>query len=213
MKENNEYFLLLDTEAIDLNKPYIYDIGYIVFDRTLQPATYGHMILSQIYDNDMLFNTAYYGNKRPIYTQRLKGKTARKTHVGHAMRTLKSIIKNYNIKSVYAYNIPFDNRAFEFTTKFFKLKNPIAGLEKVDIQSIANHKIHNTKAYKDFAKNKNYITEKGNLQVSAEKTFEFIYGDAFQESHLGLDDCFVELDILKKCKDLKPHKRKYIKAV
>lgn len=212
MKENNDYFLLLDTEAIDLNKPYIYDIGYIVVDKNLQPANYGHMVLSQVYDNDMLFNTAYYGHKKPIYTSRLKGKTARKTHVGHAMRTLNGLIKTYNINRVYAYNMPFDNRAFEFTTKFFKVDNPLAKLEKVDIQNIANQKIHNTQAYQDFAKNKNYITEKGNLQVSAEKTFEFLYGDAFQESHLGLDDCFVELDILKACKELEPQKRKFIKA-
>lgn len=208
----SKYFLLLDTEAIDLNKPYIYDIGYIVVDQDLQPATYGHMILSQVYDNDMLFNTAYYGNKRPIYTSRLKGRTARKTFVGHAMRTLNSLIKNYDIKRVYAYNIPFDNKAFTFTTNFFKVNNPLDQLEKVDIQAIANRKIHNTKAYKEFAKNKGYVSEKGYLQMSVEKTFEFLRGEPFQENHLGLDDCFVELDILKACNELEPQKRKFIKA-
>lgn len=207
-----KHYLLIDTEAINLDKPYIYDIGYIVFDETYKPINYGHMVLSQVYDNKALFNTAYYGNKRPIYTKRLQGKTARKTHVGQAMRTLNGLIKTYDINRVYAYNIPFDNRAFEFTTKFFKVKNPLEKLESVDIQSIANHHIHSTKAYQEFAKNKSYITEKGNLQVSAEKTFEFIYGDVFQESHLGLDDCFVELDILKACGDVEPQKKRFIKA-
>lgn len=204
--------LIIDTETISINKPFIYDIGLIVVDSELKVLEYHHLILSQVYDNKLLFSTAYYTEKRTEYLKRLKGKTAKKTHVGHAFRTIRSIIETYNIEEVYAYNAPFDKRAFEFTSKAFNLKNPLRDMEFIDIQVLANHNIHNTKEYKDFAKENNGITEKGFYKVNAELTGAYLLKVPYQENHIGLDDCFIELEILRNCKDRTPFERLYMKA-
>jgi hypothetical protein len=211
-KVNNMYSMIIDTETISINKPFIYDIGAIVFDKDYKVVEYHHFILSQVYDNKMLFSTAYYHDKRKEYTKRLQGRTAKKTHVGHAFRTIRSIIDTYEIENVYAYNAPFDKRAFEFTANFFELKNPLRDMEFIDIQMLANHNIHKTSEYKKFAKENNGITEKGFYKVNAELTGAYLLQVPYQENHIGLDDCFIELEILKACKDQTPFERLYMRA-
>ena len=73
-------------------------------------------------------------------------------------------------------------------------------IEFVDILTIANNFIHNSQEYKKYCKLNNFITEKGNCKTNAEITYKFISGDLdFEERHTGLEDCKIELEILKYC--------------
>jgi hypothetical protein len=220
LKEN--YILIVDTEAIDLNKPFIYDIGLIVAKQnengTYESVVENSFIIKQVYQNKELFNTAYYGNKRPKYVKMLKGKTSVQKYYGHAMRYIKAIIKQYDIKNVYAYNCWFDKKAFEFTSAFYKQKNAFKGLWWNDIQAIANNFIHSELDYNDFCVKNNYITEKGNLKCNAEITYKFITNNNnFIEDHMGLSDSRIELKILnnaiKKGYDFKNYNKRYIQAL
>lgn len=204
-----EHYLLLDVETIDLHKRFIYDIGYIVIDENDNIITYGGFVLAQVYDNKELFATAYYNTKRPNYTKMMKGKTLKKTYVGQAFRTIKSIIKNYNIKTLYAYNGFFDIGAFNFTAKHFKLPNPLKGAKMVDIMALANHEIHETEGFKEFCIKNGYLGPKGHLKTSAENTYNYLTSQDIKEDHIGLNDCFMELEILKHIKDRKPKRKTY----
>lgn len=201
-----EHYLIVDTEAISVSLPYIYDIGYVVVSTDLDIIAYGHFVLDQIYYNKMLFETAYYKNKRPQYVSRLKGRKAKMKKVGHAMRTLSAIMKEYNIKNVFAYNCKFDRGAFEKTCEYFKCHNPFEKKRWLDIQSLANHSIHKTEEYHEFCKQNKYITPKGYLRTNVEKTYEFITGKPFKESHIGIDDCLAELEILRQCDNITTRK-------
>ena len=206
------YKLLIDTETISLEKRFVYDIGYIVVDENLKPVTYGSLILSQVYDNKALFETAYYSKKRPLYTGMLKSRKAKKTKVGHAFRTLRAIIKEYEITEMLAYNGYFDLGAMNFTAKFFGLKNPVGKLKVIDIQALANHEIHNTAEYKRYCLDKGFVSQKGYLQVNAEITYNYLYDEPVAEDHVGLNDCFLELEILRKIKDFTPKRKLFFKA-
>ncbi|MFW6046987.1 MAG: hypothetical protein ACOCP4_04290, partial [Candidatus Woesearchaeota archaeon] len=172
-----------------------------------------HFVIKQVYDNRPLMETAYYAEKRPYYTKLMQGRTAKKVNLGIAMRKLQAMITKYNIKSIFAYNAPFDKRAIKFTTDFFKVKNPTERTVWHDIMSLANHQIHNTKEYKEFCIENNYITPKGYIKTGAETTYEFLSGRPFAESHIGIQDAYIENEILKNCKDIFKHKKKkFIRA-
>lgn len=209
-----EYSLLLDVETIDLRKRFIYDIGYIVIDQDFNIIEKKHFIIKQVYENPELFSTAYYSTKKKLYTSLMKGRTAKKSYLGHAFRNIRSIVKKYKIRNVYAFNSKFDEGAFDFTARFYEKENPLAMSRWIDLQAMANHYIHNTQEYKRFCIENNFITPKGFLQVNAEKTYGFITKNKdFKETHVGIQDVMIELEILKQCKNINiRHKKLWLRA-
>lgn len=214
------YALLIDTETINIEKRFIYDMGIVVLkyeNRTYNVVSKHSFVIKQIYDNTMLFNTAYYGNKRPLYVSRLKGKTSQKKHYGHAMRFINKLIKQYKIKRVYAYNSSFDKSAFNFASNWFKRQEKILKLKWYDLMGMANNFIHNSQQYKDFCQANGFITKKQFYQTSAEKTYAFLTDNpTFIESHIGIEDCDIELTILNECMkqgyDFLHYKKKFLRA-
>lgn len=200
--------MLIDTETIDLKKRFIYDMGIIIFNENKEVIETQHLIIKQVYDNKLLFSTAYYGNKRKTYTSLLKGRTAKRTYFGNALRTVKRLLKQYNIVDVFAYNSDFDKGAFAFTSKQLKIDNPLEKINWVDIQALANYYIHSKIEFQEFCKLNKYITPKGYLKCNVEITFEFISQEIFKETHIGIQDAFIELEILKQCEDIETKRKK-----
>jgi hypothetical protein len=213
--------MILDTEALDLQRLYVYDIGLIVArlnDKGIyEPVSKSSFIIKQVYDNKPLFETAYYSFKRPLYVKMMKGRKTTKKHYGHVMRYIESVIKAYGIKRVYAYNSDFDKKALQFTADKLKTRNTLQPLEFHDIMAIANRYIHDTAEYKEFCKTHGLISEKGYYKMTAETTYRFMKDDnTFIEQHTGLDDCNIELDILNesisKGYDFKQYRKRFFKA-
>lgn len=199
----NKHIIVLDTETISLGKRFIYDVGYIVAELKsdkYEPIEKRSFVVKQIFKNKELFMTAYYSEKRPLYTSMLKGKTAKQKHFGHILRAIRADMNKYNVTQIYAYNAPFDKGAFNFTTNHFKLTNPIKDIQWYDIQKVANTYIHKTRQYKDFVTEHGKETEKGYIQTNAETTYGSIINDPdYKEEHTGLQDCYIELSILNEC--------------
>lgn len=145
--------MVLDTETIGVNKPFVYDIGFIVAELKngkYEPIYDEQLLVSEIYDNLPLFATAYYSEKRPLYEILLEKGLTEKQKLKNIMFYIKRVLEKYEIEHVFAYNSSFDKRAINFTTKFFKVDNPLENVEWPDIQKIANI-IHRTTEYIDFA--------------------------------------------------------------
>ena len=197
--------LVLDTETISIDKAFIYDLGYIVAKLDTETLQYvaverSQEIISQIYDNKPLFETAYYSNKRKIYTSLMKGRTAKKNKFGYALQKLKHTIKEHNITHVFAYNSNFDFRAVQQTADLFKAQNTLKDLMWVDILAVANHYIHQTTHYTTYAGQNGWINASGYIQTNAEKTYAFLTKNPdYVEPHTSLQDCEIELEILNAC--------------
>lgn len=215
--------IVLDTETISLNKPFVYDIGYIVAElntETLQyePILKSQHIIEQIYDNKELFSTAYYEEKRKFYTNLMKSRSAKKTKLGYATQIISNLLKVYEINIIFAYNSSFDEKVFNFNSDYFKIKNPFKNYQWVDILGIANNFIHNTNEYKNFANEKDFVTEAGNIETNAEKTFAFLtQNESYKEEHTSLQDAEIELTILNKCvmlgfTEVKKYTKSFIEA-
>lgn len=193
--------IILDTETLSIDKPVIYDLAFIVAELVngvYEPIEKHHLILKQVYNNKILFNSAYYNEKRPKYTAMLRSRKSQLKYVGHAFNTLRNAIKVHDIEKIYAYNSSFDKRAIKYTAEFFKIRN-IENVKFVDIQAIASI-IHGTPEYQKFATENNAITNNGYLQTNAEITYSYITNTPdFVEDHIGIKDCEIELDILNYC--------------
>ena len=195
--------MVFDTETSNLEKPFCYNIGYVVYDTdneiVLEKKDF---VVEQVWHNDMLFTTAYYSNKREIYVNRMRARKVLMEKYGYICQEMIRDIKRYEIKLAYAYNSPFDDKVFNYNCEWFKCNNPFDNVKILDIRGFVHNSIANEKAYKDFCEENEYFTESGNYSTTAETLFRYIKQDLdFVEEHTALADSLIELDILNYCID------------
>jgi hypothetical protein len=195
-----ETILLVDTEFITLNKPFVYDLSYLIArkvgDKYATLKSVGNVV-KQVYQNKMMFETAYYAEKRKLYTSALRGKTYKQNYMGNILRQLKKDIKEYNVSMVLGYNVNADLRSIGFTSEYLKLDNPFTDTKVIDLMPIVVNTICDTNEYKTFAKENNLITEKGYYKMSVESVMKYINNNIeFSEKHLGKSDNENEIDLL-----------------
>ena len=195
-----ETILLVDTEFITLNKPFVYDLSYLIArkegEKYITLKSVGNVV-KQVYQNKMMFETAYYAEKRKLYTSALRGKSYRQNYFGNILRQLKKDIENYKVDLVLGYNVNADIRSIGFTSEYLKLDNPLNNTKVIDLMPIVVNTICDTQEYKDFAKQNNLITEKGYYKMSVESVMKYITKQVeFVEKHLGKSDNENEIDLL-----------------
>lgn len=219
MKENHKVnyadgtILVFDTETISLQKPFCYDLGYVIID----PSADGKILLKrefiieQIWNNRPLFETAYFATKRPIYTSRLKGRKAELVKWGSAMSRLIYDIKSFNVKSAYAFNSPFDDKVIDFNADYFHTRNGFDTIEIYDIRGYAIKFLADGE-YKRYCKDhrevksadgtEKFFTENGNYTSTAESFYCYLHGadgTNLNEEHTALTDSEWESAILLEC--------------
>lgn len=189
--------LIFDTEALNLNNRIIYNVGYCIIDGNGKTLLEKNFVVKQVYDNKMVMSTAYYNNKTPLYTRKMKGRKTKKVYWGDVCRIMKKDIKDFNISKVYAYNSNYDVGAFDTTQKLFKNKiNPLNDVEVIDIMDYLDILI-NSVDYSNYCKTNNFITERGGLKKSAEVVYGYITNNPnYVEEHTALEDSKIEKDIL-----------------
>jgi hypothetical protein len=195
-----ETILLVDTEFITLNKPFVYDLSYLIArkvgDKYITLKSVGNVV-KQVYQNKMMFETAYYSEKRKLYVSALKGKTYKQNYLGNILRQFKKDIAEYNVSMVLGYNVNADIRSIDFTSNYLKLESPLKDTKVIDLMPIVVNTICDTDDYKNFAKENNLITEKGYYKMSVESVMKYINKNVeFAEKHLGKSDNENEIDLL-----------------
>jgi hypothetical protein len=197
---NDNYVMVLDTETIGLTNRIIYNLGYKIFDLTNgKVVVKNDFVVQQFYDNRPLMMTAYYKDKKPLYTKLMKGKKAKKEKWGKIMQIVCNDIKKYQIENCFAYNSNFDIKSIQTTMELFpRNKNNI--LDYVEIKDIMKYikPIVESKDFEEFAiANGNVSEVTGKPSKSAQSLYRYITNDpTFVESHTALADCDIELDIL-----------------
>lgn len=194
--------LIFDTETISLNRPFCYNLGYIIVDDKGKTLQQRNLIIKQIYDNKPLFATAYYYCKKPLYISAMKGKKAKKVLWGVACKTMQHDIEKYNIQIAYAYNARFDIQTMSFNHSYFN--NKIRPLDSVKVCDIMDYldPLTNTKQYKDYCFNNGFVT--AHTTPRPRKTAESVYSyitqqPNYKEEHTALEDSKIEYEILKTC--------------
>lgn len=195
MKKNN--ILVLDTEtAGNLAYPFIYDLGFIVYDtynkKVLDKKS---VILKEIFCNRELMQTAYYMEKIPRYKKDIKKGYHELKTIKEAFNCLNDIIEYYNIKEIYTYTF-YDLKAMKHMINFYNLTFNIKNLQFFDIRAYAIKSLFNNN-YKSFCEANNFITDKGYYQTTAEVVGRYIMNKpCYIEPHTALEDSKLELNIL-----------------
>jgi hypothetical protein len=193
-----ENFMVFDTETTSIDKPFCYNIGYVIANEN-ETLVRKSFVVEQIWHNLPLFNTAYYAEKRPLYVSAMKARKTVLDKFGYICREMARDIKQYNVKFAFAYNSPFDEKVFNFNCDWFKCLNPFDTVIIKDIRAFA-HKYIVNEDYMQFCELNEQFTDSGNYSTTAETMFRYIANDIdFIEDHTALSDSIIELEILRKC--------------
>jgi hypothetical protein len=206
MSRQKELFMVLDTEtANSVEEPLPYDIGYAICDRHGNIELTRSFVVAEIFlDNKDLMQTAYYAAKIPQYWEDIKSGKRQLKSFYFIRRQIKEDMKNYNITKVGAYNMGFDKRALNndtryITKSFLRWFFPY-GTEYFCIWNMACDTILNRPSYIKFAIKNGFVSEKGNIQTSAECAYKYLTKDTdFAECHTGLEDVLIEVAIMAYC--------------
>lgn len=212
MARKKEMYLVIDTETCNtLEQPLVYDIGYAIADRNGKVVLERSFLVAEIFlDKKDIMSSAYYAEKIPMYWDDVKKGTRVIKSLFNIRKQLFADMKEYNVKKVGAYNMGFDKKALNTTIRYCS-KSLVRwffpfGVEYFCIWNMACQVIMDTRKYVKFAIQNGLVSEKGNIQTSAESCFKFLKDDVnFIESHTGLEDVKIEVQIMAKC--LKTHKR------
>jgi hypothetical protein len=119
-------------------------------------------------------------------------------------KIMKDDIKNFHVRKICAYNMAFDKRALNnlvryVSKSFLRWWFPF-GVEFVCIWHCACQVLLNRKTYIEFAEKNGLISDCGNIKTSAECAYKYITDNIdFEESHTGLEDVKIEIEILREC--------------
>ena len=206
MARQKEMYLVLDTETCNtVEEPIPYDIGWAICDR------YGNVLIERSYlvaevflDMADVMQSAYYAEKIPMYWDGVRNGKRTIKRMWDIRRQMQEDIKAYKVKKVCAYNMGFDKRALNnlvryISKSFVRWWFPF-GVEFVCIWHCACQVLLARKTYIDFAEKNGLVSEAGNIQTSAECAYKYITKNLeFSESHTGLEDVKIEIEILREC--------------
>lgn len=200
--KRKKYILVIDVEtAGSLNQPLIYDLGCAVMDKKGKIYYKSSFIIKDIFKNSDLMNGAYYKNKIPKYKDDIRNGDHLYINFANVLQVLKILIDFYNIDTITAYNLAFDKKAIEHTSKYLNLNLDLFNnKEMLCIWSYACEVIFTQKSFYKMAIKHGWVSEKNNLLTNAEICYRYISKDIdFLEEHTGLADVLIECKILAKC--------------
>lgn len=197
------YVLVLDTETTGLDKPFCYDLSWVIMEKeTGNIVDFKSYVVEQVWHNLPLFESAYYHDKRPKYVQMMRKHDMIMDKWGYIIRELSKDIKQYDIHGVYAYNSGFDDKVITFNCDWFKCINPLDSVAVYDIWGYASEAITKTTEYQEFCEDNQRFTDSGNYKGSAEVVHQYLTANPdFIEEHMGLFDSEIEASILYACID------------
>jgi hypothetical protein len=188
--------MIFDTETTSLDKPFCYNIGYMIVNTDGEYICSRDFVVEQVWHNPMLFTTAYYANKREVYIKSMRQHKTKMDKFGYICQQMIRDIKNFEVTSAYAYNSPFDEKVFNFNCDWFKCNNPFDNIPIFDIRGYAHHYICD-EIFKNWCETHNAFSESGNYSTTAENIYRYISGEIdFVEEHTALADSEIETDIL-----------------
>ena len=212
MGRQKELYLVLDTETCNsVEEPIPYDIGWAICDRMGNVLKRQSFIVAEVFlDMKDVMQSAYYAEKIPRYWDDIKNGTRQLKSMWNIRKEMLDDIKAYNIHKVAAYNMGFDKRALNnlvryVSKSFLRWWFPF-GIEYVCIWHCACQVLLNRKTYIEFAEKNGLVSEKNNILTSAESAYKYITKNLdFAESHTGLEDVEIEIEILREC--FRQHKK------
>lgn len=202
-------FLVLDTETIGVDDKGVFDIGYIICDKQGNKFIKRSYLVEEIFLDQKRMAKAYYFSKYPQYLKGLNDGEFEIKKWADILKEMYQLIKQYDVKVVSAYNLAFDLSALQYTNKDLRGKDfqLFDNIEKLCIWGMSAETICQQKTFRKQVLEKGILTaSKKFLSTSAETVYKYISQEwDFEESHTGLKDVEIEVDILARA--IRQHKK------
>jgi hypothetical protein len=218
MDKRKTYYLVIDIESANsVDQALTYDIGFAVADKK------GHIYESKsyvvsdiffdekkIYHNYELMNSSYYADKLPQYYDGIHNGLWSVCPLLLIRKEIHSLMKEYNITTVCAYNCSFDKNALNNSIRYIS-KSSLRwffpyGTEFYCIWNMACQTICRQVGYRNFCLENGFYSDSHNMKTSAEVVWAYLTQNAdFEESHTGLEDVKIEVQIMAHC--FRQHKK------
>lgn len=206
--KRKKYYLVIDVETAEDVKtnPLPYDVGYVICTKKGEILLQRSFVVADIFlDLKSSMQSAYYAQKIPSYWDDIKQGKRTLTTFWKIWKQVKEDMKTYNINTICAYNMNFDrnalNNLIRYCTKskyryFFPYE-----IEYNCIWHMACQVLATRKTYVNFClKNKFYNEKTNNILTNAECIYKYLTANNdFIESHTGLEDVQIEVEIMKSC--------------
>lgn len=191
---------IFDTETTSLDKPFCYNIGYIIADTAnWEILCKRSFVVEQIWHNLPLFSSAYYADKRAIYVSAMRSRKCSMDKFGYICQQMIRDFRNFDVECAFAYNSSFDEKVFNFNCDWYKCSNPFDNIPIKDIRGFV-HAFLIDDSFKAFCDENSYYTESGNYSTTAETVYRYLtFNTDFIEEHTALKDSEIEYEILKTC--------------
>ena len=207
-----QYFLVLDVETANSTEDaLVYDVGFAICDRKGNIYEAESVLVSDIFFKESnLMNSAYYSDKIPEYLVGIEEKAFKVWSFERVRQRLKTLIKEYQVEAVCAYNAHFDYSALN-TTQRWLTKSAYRyflphGTKVFCIWHMACQTICMQKSYVKFCLENNLVSKSGNIKTSAEAVYAYMTKNPdFDEAHTGLQDVLIEIQIMAHC--FRQHKK------
>lgn len=191
-------FVVLDVEGASICRPY--NVGYVVTDKD------GNIYHSRsvaihpcIMEN--LQRKALVGCEKMTHKniEEIESDSLRKYEHYYSIEEFFEVFKNdmekFGIKTIWAYKVSFDkgrmNALFENHLEYMN------SFEWLDIMTAILFTKLLKKKYIKFCRKNGFVTEKGNIQTTAEVVYRYLFNNLdFVEEHTGLADVMIEKEIL-----------------
>lgn len=203
--KRKKYIIALDTETANpITFPLPYDAGWAVADKHGNIYEKRSYVVYEIYCKEReKMKSAYYAEKLPQYEKDIKEGKRKLASIWTIYKQFRKDMEDYNTKTVCAYNMGFDRRALNNDMKYLSSWVKWFFPKDTEFQCIWNMAcscILNRPSYIKFAEENNFISDKGNILTNAEVCYKYITKDLdFKESHTGLEDVLIELEIMALC--------------
>lgn len=218
------YYLGVDTETangymledgkLELKDSLVYDIGWAIVGKKGKVYKKRSFVVSEIFFDLSLMNSAYYAEKIPKYLEDIDNGTRKVKSFIDIYWIFRRDCKKYNVKAIFAHNARFDWNALNNTLRLLtgskdRYFYPF-GIELWDTLKMARDAIGSTEEYTEFCVKYGFVTKhkKPQNRLTAEVLWRYISNDIdFEESHTGLEDVMIEKEIFATCIKKKNVKR------
>ena len=199
------YYIVVDVEtAGGLGNPLVYDIGFAITDKHGNIyETFSYMI-KEIWENKALMLSAYYAEKIPRYEKDIKEGLRQVVPFLEMREKMLEVMTKYEVEVIGAYNLAFDTRALSSTIRFLTgndkakfLTREFKDIKQLCIWCLACQNLYTQVSFRNMAIRNDWLTDANNFKTSAEIGYRFLTGNVdFIESHTGLEDVLIEIEIM-----------------
>ena len=212
MDKRRSYYMVLDTEtANSLDDPLMYDIGGAVIDKRGHVYESFSFVIYDVFCADrVLFDTAYYAEKRPMYEAQIADGSRRIVGIYTARRHVRALCEKWNVSAIIAHNARFDYRSTNLTLRYLTKSKARYflpyGIPVWDTLKMAQDTICRQPTYIRWCARHGYLQKNGKPRATAEILYRYItLNNDFVESHTGLEDVLIEKEIFVRC--IRQHKK------